>query len=63
MDLHGRSLLKEIDFTREEFLSPGRPRRTSFAGAKRLGLARAPAGRPEHRADLREGLDPDQVRL
>ena len=42
MDLHGRSLLKEIDFTAEEFLLPGRP------GEARCG-ARSARGRERPR--------------
>ena len=54
MDLRGRSLLKEIDLSAGEFLYlvdlGGRLRADKRAGR------RAPAGRPEHRADLREDL-------
>ena len=62
MDLHGRNLLKEIDFTPEEFLYL-----VDLGGGCALrsvpGHRAASAGRPQHRADLREGLHPDPVGL
>ena len=62
MDLHGRSLLKEIDFTKEEFVSlvdlaerapPGEAHRDRGAAD----------GRAQHRPHLREGLHPHPVGL
>ena len=62
MDLHGRSLLKEVDFTKEEFLYL-----VDLAAAAPPGEARRDRGpeaaRAQHRPDLREGLDPYPVGL
>ena len=61
MNLHGRSLLKET--------RPHRRRSSCYLvelggqlrAEKRPGVERPPAGRPQHRADLREDLHPDPV--
>ena len=62
MDLRGRSLLKEIDLTREEFVylvDLGHRLREE----KRSPVPGSPAGRAEHRPDLREGFHPDPFGL
>jgi len=53
MDLQGRNLLKETDLTAQEFPPPGRPGRATSHG-EAPGPAVGPAGRPQHRADLRK---------
>ena len=60
MDLHGRSLLKEIDFTKEEFLYLV-DLAEQLRNEKRAGTERQRHGRAQHRPHLREGLDPDPV--
>ena len=62
VDLRGRSFLKEIDFTKEEFtylIDRAEPLR----GREALGDRDAAARRAEHRVDLREDVDPDAFRL
>ena len=62
MNLHGRSLLKEVDFTKDEFLFLIDLAERATEGEARS--ARAPAhGRAQYRAHLRENLHPDPVRL
>ena len=62
IDLRGRSFLKEVDFTKDEFLSlidlaDHAPRREA------TGYRDASAGRAQHRPHLREDLDPDPIGL
>ena len=58
MNLQGRNLLKETDLSAAEFLylvDLGERLRLQ----KRMGLREQPAGRPQHRAHLREDVDQD----
>ena len=56
------SFLKEIDFTPAELRLPAAPVRGAEAGQVRRHRGPAPAGQGD-RADLREDLDPDPVRV
>ena len=62
IDLAGRHFLKELDFTAEEFLGLVDARRRT-QGRQEGGHRGPAAARPQHRADLREVLDPHPLLL
>ena len=63
MDLHGRSLLKEIDFTEDEFLFLVDLADRAHAMRSAPGTERPRLAGAQHRPDLREGLHPHPLRL
>ncbi len=63
VNLRNRSFLKELDFTADGAAVPARPRRATSSAAKYAGTEHPRLRRQEHRADLREDLDPHPLRL
>ena len=62
MNLSGRSFLKEIDFTKDEFVSLI-DLADELRNEKRIHREGQALRRAQYRADLREDLNPDTVRL